>query len=421
MRARRIHRWLGVALACALIGPAVTEASSAHATVADVCTADECNGYPSTGARLEYAAASGEPNALELAFADDVVALHDPGATISAGDLCTSASAHDVACRLDDASASGIPPMVVVQLGDLDDALAIVGTFPFAMTTNAGEGSDVIAGGPKDDILDGGPGDDRLAGGDGGDRLIAGDGRDSLVGGGGDDALVGTEVAESVDSFDGGAGRDEVDFRSTRRALTVMLGDQGSGETDTFIGVEDVTGGAGDDRITGDAGPNKLDGGIGRNEISGAGGDDTIYGGGDSGPGGNLLSCGAGLDTILWVRPADLLARDCERVDLNLSVFGRTTMRAHPVVGRGGRARFAIPCRSRRGCRGSVRLRRATARRGGTLRRFQTRRHGQITVAIRLPRRGALMRVSVAIERRGDHERGRAVYTVENPRQSSSN
>jgi Ca2+-binding RTX toxin-like protein len=237
------------------------------------------------------------------------------------------------------------------------------------------------------------------------------------LGGGGDDTLVGTETAEVVDSFDGGAGQDEVSFQGARRGVTVTLGEHGSGEADAFTGVEDVTGGLGDDRIMGDEGPNTLNGSAGRDEVSGGAGHDTIYGDGDIGPGGDLLSCGTGLDTILWVRPADVLARDCEQVDLNLSVFGKTTMRAHPVVRHGDRARFAIPCRSRRGCRGSVRLRRATARRGGTLRRFQTRRRGQITVAVPLPRRGALMRVSVALERRGDNERGRAVYTVFNPRQ----
>jgi hypothetical protein len=165
MRARGIYRWVGVALVCALVVPAAAEASSASAVAADVCNGDECNGYPSTGARLDYAAASGEPNALELSFADEVVALRDFGATISAGDRCTSVSAHEVACQLEVSPASGIPPKVVVQLGDLDDTLTIVGAFPFEMSTTAGGGSDEVSGGPRDDLVDGGPGDDRLAGG----------------------------------------------------------------------------------------------------------------------------------------------------------------------------------------------------------------------------------------------------------------
>jgi hypothetical protein len=232
--------------------------------------------------------------------------------------------------------------------------------------------------------------------------------------------LIGTETAEAADSYDGGPGRDEVSFRFARRGVRVTLGEPGSGEAATFTGVEDVTGSPGDDRITGNEGPNSLNGGAGRDKVSGGAGNDRIFGNGDSGPGGDLLSCGTGRDTILWARPADVLARDCERIDLNLADLGRTTMRANPVVGRHGRARFEIPCRSRRGCRGSVALRRAAARRGGALRRFQTRRRGRITVALPLPRRGALMRVSVAIVRRSDGERGQALYTVRTPHRSSS-
>jgi hypothetical protein len=112
------------------------------------------------------------------------------------------------------------------------------------------------------------------------------------------------------------------------------------------------------------------------------------------------------------VYAADVVARDCERVNLG----GSATMRPYPVAVRGGRARFAVPCRSRRGCRGSVHLRRAATRRGGARRAFKTRRRGQMTVAVPLPRRGAFVRVSVSVVRRGDGDSGGASYTVRIPR-----
>jgi Ca2+-binding RTX toxin-like protein len=435
MRARRMHRWLGVVVGCVLIAPSAAGASSARVKSSDVCPAEfECNGFPTSAATVEYEAAAGEPNALELSFADAIATLRDPGVAVSAGNACTSVSVHEAACRPDD---EGGPPGVAVRLGDLDDTLTIVGAFPFKTTIDAGPGSDMISDGPEGDYLDGGTGDDRVAGGDGPDQLIGGEGRDSLLGGGGDDTLVAVEQGAAADTYDGGEGRDVVDFASGRRAVTATLRERGAGgvpaEGDVFAGVEDLTGGFGDDRLTGDAGanqltgndgsdrlaggpgPDSLRGGGGRDEIRGDSGDDVISGDGFSSDGDRVF-CGPGVDTILDSGGADVLARDCERADLRIGAAGATTMRPHPVAVRSGLARFAIQCRSRRGCRGSVHLRRAAARRGGAQRGFKTRRRGRITVAVPLPRRGALVRVSVSLVRRGDGAQGGTAYTVKLPR-----
>ena len=110
---------------------------------ADVCPAEfECNGYPSSPAGLEYEAAAGEANAVELSFADAAATLRDPGAAVSAGNACTSASEHEAACRLPDDG--GGPPQAVVLLGDLDDTFTILGAFPFRVRTDAGPGNDTI-------------------------------------------------------------------------------------------------------------------------------------------------------------------------------------------------------------------------------------------------------------------------------------
>lgn len=437
MRVRRLHGWLGVALACVLIAPAVAAASGARVIAPDVCDAEECNGYPSSGAVVEYEAAAGEPNALELSFGDGVAMLRDPGAAVSVGQSCASVSVHEAACRLDEAATAGIPPRVAVRLGDLDDTLRIVGAFPLRTRIDAGPGNDVVSGSPDSDELIAGPGDDQLNGGAGNDRLIGDAGRDSLLGGGGNDTLVATEPNAATDLFDGGEGRDAVSFEDARVAVVATLEKGGAGgtpgEADVFADVEDLLGGAGDDRLTGDAGPNALFGNDGSDQLAGGPGADTLDGGRGAdeiraGSGNDTISgtigarqgdrvfCGSGVDTITSVQPADVLAPDCERVDMGVSVVGDTTMRPHPVAVRDGLASFAIPCRSRRGCRGSVRLRRAAARHGGPQRRFSTRHRGRITVAVPLPRRGTLVRVSVSFVRRGDGEQGHVRYTVRIPR-----
>ena len=156
------------------------------------------------------------------------------------------------------------------------------------------------------------------------------------------------------------------------------------GEGDVFAGVENLEGDTGDDRLTGDGGANELSGhegsdqlaggpgpdvlsgGLGRDDLSGGSGHDRIFVDDSERAADDFLRdrdrifCGPGVDTITEVSRADLIARDCEKVDLDLD--DGATIRPYPVAVRGGVARFAVPCPARRGCRGSVRLRRADAR-----------------------------------------------------------
>ena len=107
---------------------------------------------------------------------------------------------------------------------------------------------------------------------------------------------------------------------------------------------------------------------------------------------------------------ADVLSRDCERVDLGF-VSEDVTLRPYPISVRRGVARFVVPCSSRSGCRGTIRLRRAAPR------AFTSRRRGRITVAVPLPRTGTLVRVNVALTLRGDDgESSRVAYTLRMPR-----
>ncbi|WP_421877886.1 cadherin domain-containing protein [Pacificispira sp.] len=113
-------------------------------------------------------------------------------------------------------------------------------------------------------ILGGEDGSDYLVGGDGDDRVFGGAGADTIVGGSG----------RGNDVYSGGSGQDTIIYSSAEARIDVDL-DEGYGrgadiDFDTLSGIENVVGGAGDDRLSGteDA-----------NIIEGAGGDDLIVGG----------------------------------------------------------------------------------------------------------------------------------------------
>jgi len=145
--------------------------------------------------------------------------------------------------------------------------------------------------------LTGGDGADTLLSGTAGDTLDGGLGDDLVLGGGGDDVLVG---GAGQDTMDGGDGADTLDLSRATAAVAVDLGrtvpqaigaDQG---LDLILNVENVTGGAFDDRLVGDDRANRLAGGGGNDVLSGAGGDDTLAGG----AGNDTLDGGDGSDTI---------------------------------------------------------------------------------------------------------------------------
>jgi len=269
--------------------------------------------------------------------------------------------------------------------------------------TGAGSAVDAGAGSDRVDAtmlggfvkLGGGPDDDLLLGGPGNDEMDGGPGRDTLRGGAAPDVLDGGAPGES-DLLDGGAGEDTASYRTRIRGVDVDLGRAGGqgerGENDTFIGIENVQGGKGADRLQGDGGANKLDGSVSFDQkpplaaesVRGGGGDDVVLSQGAAyGDGGNdgvtgvrafggagrdfvegsaLASCGAGRDY------ADVTRRigpDCERVGLDSdeillrlalplrragSPFGRFTLDSPCTAGRRGKpCRVVLTARVRRG------------------------------------------------------------------------
>jgi Ca2+-binding RTX toxin-like protein len=111
-----------------------------------------------------------------------------------------------------------------------------------------------------------------------------------------------------ADSFDGGAGEDQVSYADETTGVTIDLGAgaaSGAATGDSFTAVENLHGTGHADSLTGDASDNRLYGAGGNDTLNGAGGVDRIYGGsGDDtingGTGNDWLVGGAGADTFVF-------------------------------------------------------------------------------------------------------------------------
>lgn len=163
----------------------------------------------------------------------------------------------------------------------------------------AGTGfGDRITGNAGANRIDGLQGSDVLSGWSGDDVLKGGKGNDTLTGGSGDDGL------------NGGKGRDWADY-SASGAVRVSLAitaaqDTGAQGFDRLVAIENLRGGAGDDRLTGNARANTLIGGSGDDRIDGGAGKDRIAGQ----AGNDTLAGGDGFDTLSFA------GRAAVRVDL---------------------------------------------------------------------------------------------------------
>jgi RTX calcium-binding nonapeptide repeat (4 copies)/Glycosyl hydrolase family 26 len=137
------------------------------------------------------------------------------------------------------------------------------------------------------------PGGCTITGSNLGDVLVGTPGNDVICGLGGDDLIVG---AGGNDQIDGGAGKDTASYVLAPGGVTVDLRTQtatGADGTDTFIGIENVTGSGFVDKIDGDTGDNVLVGGNGNDIVAGQEGNDFVSGG----DGDDLLYMGLGNDT----------------------------------------------------------------------------------------------------------------------------
>ncbi|MEB2328388.1 MAG: type I secretion C-terminal target domain-containing protein, partial [Pseudomonas sp.] len=208
-------------------------------------------------------------------------------------------------------SISGNTGFDIVDYGDATTAIAAsllsgTGTLGEALGDSytgieglaGGAGDDVLTGNTLDNYLAGGAGSDTLVGGEGDDVLDGGIGADILQGGIGDDVLIG---GAGADALEGGSGMDIADYSADGVGITVDLesgapGIGGLAAGDTYLDMEGVIGGSGDDLLAGDTQDNYLDGGLGDDVLSGGGGDDVLIGG----LGDDSMTGGAGRDTFVW-------------------------------------------------------------------------------------------------------------------------
>lgn len=131
-------------------------------------------------------------------------------------------------------------------------------------------------------------------------RWTSGQDEIRLIGSAGNNRITGSSQSDLID---GGAGVDTAHYAGETAHITVRLaGTQPSllkiagGNADTLVSIENVTAGAGDDRLTGDARSNRLSGGAGDDTLSGRGGRDVLAGG----DGDDRLTGGAGADAFVF-------------------------------------------------------------------------------------------------------------------------
>lgn len=286
------------------------------------------------GGTAIFTAADGEVNRLSITSESGDVVFQENGAadisTTAAG--CTQVNPKRVSC-------TGVTN-VIADLKDLDDLVFNAGgastVLIVPLVANGGTGDDVLFGGTANDTLLGDAGDDFLIGDAGNDTLRGGTGEDTLLGDEGTDSLFGDEGDDSLigglgaDDINGGTGFDAVSYfdKAANEPVTVTLDNQANdgtaGEGDNVrLDIEDIGGGDGNDTlsalnspggnlISGGAGNDTIDPGIGEDAVQGNDGDDTL----NTRDGfADRVSCGNGNDTAN-VDQLDLVSADCERVNV---------------------------------------------------------------------------------------------------------
>jgi serralysin len=149
----------------------------------------------------------------------------------------------------------------------------------------SGSGHDTITGDGVRNFLSGGGGNDRVFGGGGADLLSGGSGSDTLAGGAG------------ADEHTGGVGIDyaaynDADWGNLLISLDNPTLNTGVAAGDTYVSIEGVIGGIGNDTIYGTARTDYLFGGSGNDQLFGGSGNDRL----DGGDGADVLYGGAGAD-----------------------------------------------------------------------------------------------------------------------------
>lgn len=166
-------------------------------------------------------------------------------------------------------------------------------------------GIENLIGSKFNDVLVGNGSVNLIDGGDGNDTITGGSNNDQLLGGAGDDLFL-VEWSYTGDHYDGGTGVDTFSadiavLDGYAQEIDLATGTNNWG--DTFVSVENLIGGANNDKSWGTDGENSFWGRGGNDLLDGRGGNDKLYGeaGNDTligGAGDDLLVGGTGADTL---------------------------------------------------------------------------------------------------------------------------
>ena len=305
-RRRDTHAVLAVlaALLAILVSAAPAAASSASYTPAS----------SGRGASVSVGDTAAQNNSLTITRSGSQLSIVDRGATVTAGENCSTVSEDEVRCP--DA------PELLVDTAGGDDAVRLSGDF------SAREHVSVDLG-PGDDVLDPAPGIATPL------TVLAGLGNDVVDG------------AAGADAVDGGGGKDVVRTHGGSDTIT-------DSDAPTGVGGR-LDGGDGNDRITGGRGDDLLLGGAGNDSLRGAGGLD-VYRAGDGADAvdardtiSESVDCGRGADRVRSGTAADDLSSACERVTGGFEMSARVAR-----VSRRGIVTLRVPCRRR--CRVGARI-----------------------------------------------------------------
>lgn len=195
------------------------------------------------------------------------------------------------------------------------------GSFPSAAADfiNVGAGNDFVVGGGGADTVIGGSGNDTLTGGSGvGAQVFGGSGNDLIF-----------QVNGTPEFIDGGTGVDTLNTTAFAGNYAVNLTSGGTNFAgESFINMENLIAGIGNDTLTGTTGANFINAGAGNDVVNGLGGNDTIIGGtgndtltGGFGAGANVQG-GDGNDLIFQVNGVPEVINGGNGVDtLNTTAF----------------------------------------------------------------------------------------------------
>ncbi len=165
--------------------------------------------------------------------------------------------------------------------------------------------NDVLTGNGSTNVIEGGDGDDTITGGSNDDKLFGGAGNDLFL----------VEWSYHGDTYFGGAGVDTFSADVSVLDGYVQEIDLATGTNnweDRFVSVENLIGGASNDKFWGTdddnsfwgrAGNDVMDGRGGNDALSGEAGDDSLFGG----AGNDVLDGGAGNDALVGGQGADKL------------------------------------------------------------------------------------------------------------------